>query len=107
MYSSDVPSETDYVLGEPNTLSLDLESNLQQYVQVEDDRALDFGDAPFTIEAWVKLESLPTGYNLQSSMPVAMKKVIGSADNTLDYLFLAAAGNYGDATTFNRLALHL
>jgi hypothetical protein len=40
-------------------------------------------------------------------MPVAMKKVIGAGDDSLDYLFLAAAGNYGNATTFNRLAIHL
>ena len=40
-------------------------------------------------------------------MPVVMKKVLGAADSALDYLFLAAAGNYGGSTNFNKLALHL
>jgi len=95
------------VIGETNTLSLDFEQDAQNYVQVPDDRALDFGNAPFTIEAWVKFETMPTGDNLSSAMPVAMKKVLGSADDQLDYLFLAAAGNYGDAATYGHMALRL
>jgi len=107
VFSSDTPHTTDFVVGEPNTLSLDFEESLQQHVQVPDARELDFGNAPFTIEAWVKFETLPSANNLASAMPVAMKKVIGATDSELDYLFLAAAGNYGSATTFRNLALHL
>ncbi|MEP4077316.1 sulfatase-like hydrolase/transferase [Haloferula sp.] len=107
VYSSDVPNPTDFVFGEDNLLSLDLEADLKQYVRIEDDPALNFGATPFTIEAWVKLESLPTGNNVESSRPVAMKKVIGSNDSGFDYMFLAAAGSYGDALTFDRLALRV
>ncbi len=107
VFSNDVPHPTDQVIGEPNVLSLDFESGDQQYVELADDRGLDFGAAPFTIEAWVKLESLPTGPNDASRRPVAMKKATGAADATLDYMFLAAAGSYGDATNYANLALHL
>lgn len=106
-FSANTPNPTDFVIGEPNTLSIDFEQDLQSYVSVPDARELDFGDAPFTIEAWVKLETLPTGDDIASAMPLVMKKVIGANDSDLDYLFLAAAGNYGNATTFKNLALHL
>jgi len=54
----------------------------------------------------VKFETMPTGANTASSMPVVQKKVLGASDAALDYMFLAAAGQYGNATTFDRLALH-
>ena len=105
---TDVPSSIDFVFGQPNTLSLDFEQDLQQHLEIpHNDRAINFGAVPFTIEAWVKLETLPATNDLASAMPVVMKKVIGTGDSELDYMFLAAAGNYGSATTFDRLALHL
>jgi hypothetical protein len=95
------------VVGEVNTYSLDLEQDTQQYVEVDNGTGLNFGDNPFTIEAWVKLETLPTADDLASAMPLVQKKVISENDSELDYLFLAAAGNYGSVTTYNRMALHL
>lgn len=106
-FSSEVSGATEFVVGESNALSLDFERDNQNYVRVPDARALDFGDAPFTIEAWVKFETLPTGTNIASRMPVAMKKVIGTGDANLDYMFLAAAGSYGARFSFRNLALHL
>ncbi|MCF7848270.1 MAG: sulfatase-like hydrolase/transferase [Kiritimatiellales bacterium] len=107
LFSNDVPNTVDYVVGETNTLSLDFEQDNKNYVRIEDADTLDFGAAPFTIEAWVKFESMPTSNNLASSMPVVQKKVIGAGDVALDYMFLAAAGSYGNATTYSNLALHL
>lgn len=104
-YSTDVPNGSDYVVGETNTMSLDLEQDLDQYIQVPDANNLGFGDAPFTIEAWVKLETLPATNNLASAMPVVQKKVIGAADSELDYMFLACAGSFGSATTYSNMAL--
>ncbi|MFP6897976.1 MAG: sulfatase-like hydrolase/transferase [Roseibacillus sp.] len=104
-FAADVPGAIDFVTGEPNTLSLAFEQDDQNYLQVADDRALDFGNAPFTIEAWVKLESLPTGPDAATRMPVVMKKAIGAGDANLDYMFLAAAGSY--ANEFANLALLL
>ncbi|MDF7802000.1 sulfatase-like hydrolase/transferase [Pontiellaceae bacterium B1224] len=106
-YSSDVPNNADYVVGETNTWSLDLEQDLQQYVEVPDGSGLSFGAAPYTIEAWVKLETLPSADNQASVMPVVQKKVIGAADSELDYMFLAAAGSFGDAATYSNLALRV
>ncbi|BDS07185.1 hypothetical protein NT6N_22250 [Oceaniferula spumae] len=107
VFSPAVPNSTDYVLGAENTGSLDFEQDDQNYVQVADNRALDFGNNPFTIEAWVKLETMPTGDNQASTMPLVMKKLTNTSDAALDYMFLAAAGSYGNATSFNKLALHL
>lgn len=106
-YSTDVPDATDRVRGEPNTRSLRFEHVHQHHVQIPHHRSLSFGNAPFTIEAWVKLNAMPTTHDNASSMPVVMKMVTGAADSALDYLFLAAAGSYGNATTYNRLTLLL
>jgi hypothetical protein len=99
------PTPPDYLLDENNAGSLDFEQDNQNYVQVSDNRALDFGNNPFTIEAWVKLETMPTGDNAASIIPVVMKKLTNTSDTALDYMFLAAAGTHG--TSFNKLALHL
>jgi choline-sulfatase len=107
LFSTDVPNADDYVVGAPNTRSLDLEQDSQQYLQVPDAASLDFDNAPFTIEAWVKLETLPVGVDAASTMPLVQKKVIGEGDAGLNYMFLAAAGSYGNATTYSNLALHL
>ncbi|MDF7807252.1 sulfatase-like hydrolase/transferase, partial [Pontiellaceae bacterium B12219] len=106
-FSAAVPDAMEYVVGETNATSLDLEQDLQQYVKVSNGPGLNFGNNPFTIEAWVKLETLPVSNDEASAMPLVQKKVIGANDSALDYLFLAAAGNYGSASTYNRLALHL
>jgi len=107
VYSGNVPAGNDYVVGESNQLSLDLEQDHQQYVEVQNGTGLSFGEAPFTIEAWVKLETLPSGNNLASTMPVVQKKVIGAADSAMDYMLLAAAGSYGGGTNFSNMALML
>jgi len=60
LFSADTPNPTDFIVGEANTLSLDFEQDLQHNVQVPNSRELDFGNAPFTIEAWVKFETLPS-----------------------------------------------
>ena len=108
LLKTEVPAATDFVLGEPNTLSLDFEQDLQQHLVIpHNDRAISFGAVPFTIEAWVKFESLPTSNDSASTMPVVMKKVIGAGDTNLDYLFLAAAGTMEGPSNFDKLAVHL
>ena len=107
VFSAETPATTDYVTGQPNTRSLDFEQTNLDYVQVADARELDFGANPFTIEAWVKLESLPTGVNAASTMPVVMKRALAATDSNIDYMFLATAGVYGSATSYGRLALVL
>ncbi len=105
VYSTDVPGPMDFVVGKTNAFSLDFERDRQNYVEIADSRELSFGNEPFTIGAWVRFETMPDGTNLTSRFPVAQKKIIGAGDADLDYLFLAAAGDYGGATTYDRLAL--
>lgn len=105
--SIDVPASVDFLIGESNTTSLSFDQDSQNYLQIPDVPSLDFGNNPFTIEAWVKLEVLPTGADLTSTMPIVAKKPEGAGDADLDYMFLAVAGHYGSGTTFDRMALHL
>lgn len=118
VYSTAVFATMDAVVGETNSLALDFEQNNQNYIEVPHNLdfnfgsyefshniVLDIGPTPFTIEAWVKLETLPSGVNTASCMPVVMKKAPGVGDAGLDYLFLAAAGNYGATANFSNLAL--
>jgi choline-sulfatase len=107
LYSATVPAASEFVVGETNALSLDFERDHQNHLLVPDSRELSFGNAPFTIEAWVKLESLPAGNQISSRIPVVAKKAIGAADSQLDYMFLAAAGDLGSASGYDKLALHL
>ncbi|QNN21065.1 LamG domain-containing protein [Planctomycetales bacterium ZRK34] len=95
VYSSDVFGAEVPRTTEPNSLSLDFERGEFQYVQVADDASLDFGDSSFTIEAWVKLESLAGG--AATNQHLLWKKVAsGVTDANLDYgVVIAAAGNYG------------
>lgn len=105
VYSSDVYAGRDSVVGASNKLSLDFEQDHQNHLEVADSRELDFGAEPFTIEAWVKFESLPTGNDAASTLPLAMKRALNATDSSIDYLFLAAAGTYGGAANFGNLAL--
>ncbi|MFC1765557.1 sulfatase-like hydrolase/transferase [Planctomycetota bacterium] len=107
VFSTDVPHANDFVVGETNTRSLDFEQDSQNYIQIPDGRGLDFGQAPFTIEAWIKFESMPTGADLASVRPVVMKKVIGASDASMDYMFLAACGSFGSRRGYANMALLL
>lgn len=106
-FIADTPASIDFVTGEANATSLDFKADNQNYVVVPDAATFDYGNSPFTIEAWVKFRAMPAGDNLASCYPVVQKKVIGNADEAMDYMFLASAGNYGGATDYDKLALHL
>lgn len=85
LFSADVPTSSDRVNGEPNTLSLRLSPG--EKVSIPDARALDMGAEPFTFEAYVKLETLPSAGN---SIPVISKGT--------DYRFYAGGGALGNAS---------
>jgi hypothetical protein len=106
-FSDTVPADRDEVLGEPNTLSLDFRSERLNYLQVTNASMFSFGSNPFTIEAWVKLNSLPAGATAASTMPVVMKRALATTDANIDYMFLATAGVYGNSATYGNLALVL
>ena len=106
-FSAAVPAGQDAVLGQPNTLSLDFRRDQLNYLQVANAPGVSFGNNPFTIEAWVKLRSLPTGATEVSTMPVVMKRALATTDANIDFMFLATAGIYGSGTTYSNLALVL
>jgi hypothetical protein len=65
VYAADVDENPVPRTGEPNALSLDFDrgpgdgnDGTEQYIVVPDHEDLSFGSSPFTIEAWVKLETL-------------------------------------------------
>jgi len=107
-YSSDVPAATVPLTGSSNTLSLDFERSSNHYVEVPHDPGISFGNNPYTLEGYVKLESLGTTAS-SSRQYVMLKKQIGSGfgDNFADYIFVANAGNMESAARPNSLALHL
>lgn len=80
--------------GKPNTMCLDLERDSGDYVEVPHDPSISFADSSFTIEAWVKLETLPNG-NVDSRQYIVHKKGrSGGLDNSnVEYGLHFTAGN--------------
>lgn len=107
IYVADAPAEKDGVLGDTNALAIDFERDNQHHILIPGADALSFGAKPFTIEAWVKLETLPTGNNAASTSPIVTKRATGTTDSNIDYMFLATSGVYGGTANFNKLALVL
>ena len=56
---------------------------------------LSFGDASFTIEAWVKLEHVSDANSADEQQWLIQKKPLPSADSELDYALLVQAGSHG------------
>jgi len=83
VYSSSVSGSPIPRTGVANTLSLDLEQSSSQYIVVSDANTLDFGDSSFTIEAYVKFESVP-GPNTSSQWLLSKRGSAGDDKNT-DY----------------------
>lgn len=60
-YSSDVFGTAVPLTTSPNNLSLDFERDNKNFLEIPHDASLSFGDSSFTLEAWVKLETLGSG----------------------------------------------
>jgi hypothetical protein len=56
---------------------------------------LSFGDASFTLEAWVRLDALGGTSGVDDRQWLFMKKSSGTTDQQLDYGFLVQAGELG------------
>ncbi|WFB35439.1 hypothetical protein P3T73_14875 [Kiritimatiellota bacterium B12222] len=97
-----------FVTGEYNQ-AIDLERSSTQYVTVADNNSLDFGaGSAFTIEGWVKLESLGGDSGATRQM-LALKKSGSNADTRLNYGFMVQRGSNSSASsgTYNQLGLLL
>jgi hypothetical protein len=95
LYSNVTPVSPVPQTGASNGLSLDFERDNSQYFTVPDDNALDFGaNSAFTIEAWVKLESVTSGTGTAGDRQwLALKKSGSAADSAMNYAFLVQGGN--------------
>ncbi|QNN24506.1 LamG domain-containing protein [Planctomycetales bacterium ZRK34] len=102
VFSSDVAVGTIPLTGSSNNLSLHFDRANSEYLQIADSADLSFGQSSagagdasaFTVEAWVKFDSLVTG-NLDRQYIVHKKSDSGVGDNDVDYgiAFHNSAGN--------------
>jgi hypothetical protein len=79
------------VAGQPNTQSLSL-SGTAQYVSVPHSSSLSFGASPWTIEAYINVNALPT--TLTAGQYIAQKKA-AAIDDFQDYGFLIGGNRAG------------
>ena len=95
VYTSDVFGSFVPLTGSPNGLALDFERDNKQILTVADDDSLDFGPTDaFTLEAWVKLETLAsdvTESNYRRQYVMHKKSSAGLSDNAVNYALLAAS----------------
>lgn len=99
-YSSDVFGSTVPQTGAANGLSLDMERDDLNRVRVNDtNNTLDFGDSSFTIEAYVKFETLVNTADFFSQQFLVWKKQFdspGASDTQVDYgVVFASSGRFG------------
>ncbi len=108
MYSTDVFGAVVPREKLPNRISLWLERSRSQYIAVPDHDSIDFGPgSAFTIEAWVKLDTLGSRADGRRQYLV-IKKSGANPDTKLNYGFiLNPAGGYGDTGSGRNLALLL
>lgn len=110
LYSATTASATVPQTGAANTSSLDFERGSLQYVTIPDSNALDFANnSSFTLEAWVKLETVAAAgtANVAQRQYVLLKKgSTGIADSGLNYALLAnvadLTSNFGKTGTLTR-----
>ncbi len=91
-YSSDVPRTTIHQSGESNLASLDLDASQPSVVEIPHQASLGFGLASFTAEAWVQLDTLASGITNNDRQWLAVKKELGTDDETINYAWLAQVG---------------
>ena len=93
VYTSDVFGSSVPLTGSPNGLALDFERDNKQILTVADDDSLDFGPTDaFTLEAWVKLETLASevdGYDKRQYV-MHKKSSTGVGDDAVNYSLLAS-----------------
>ena len=90
--SSDVPVDVVPATGLPNTASLRFDGVGRITTDLYN-AFMSFARNSYTIEAWVRLETLATGTNGASRQYLVMKKETASSDDETEYSFLVQAGN--------------
>ncbi len=90
-WTADTPG-TVPLTGEDNDLALHLEGAYDQALEVPHHPLLSFGDVPFTLEAWVRLDTLASGDGADDRGFLFLKKESTSEDAYIGYAFMAQAG---------------
>jgi hypothetical protein len=88
-FSSSVGQNT--VAGQPNTQSLSL-SGTGQYVSVPHNASLSFGNNPWTVEAFINVNALPTTATVGQYI---VQKKAAAVDDFQDYAFLLGGNRSG------------
>ncbi len=78
--------------GQTNDLSLHLEGSANQYIEIPHHPVLSFGHTAFTIEGWVRLDTLAAGLTGGDRKYLALKKTEGQGDGFTSYAFLVQSG---------------
>jgi MYXO-CTERM domain-containing protein len=78
--------------GEPNALALHLDGDANHYVEVPHHPILSFGHTAFTIEGWVRLDTLAAGLTGFDRKYLVLKKTEGQGDGFTSYAFLVQSG---------------
>jgi hypothetical protein len=109
LYSADTPAPTVPLTGASNAFSLHLMRTGIQRLVVSDDDSLDFGPgSSFTIEAFVRLDTVGSSAGGGFRQYLVHKKSGNNADSRLNYGFLVASGNVSGGNGSGRqLALQL
>ena len=109
VYSNGVPTPTVPQTGASNGFSLDLERSSSQRYAVADNNNLDFGaGSAFTLEGYVKLETLSSATDSLTRQYLFLKKSGANADSALNYSFIVSTANIiGGDGSGRQLALQL
>jgi len=94
VYADDVFGAEVPRTGEINTAYLRLDASGGQYLTIPHHPIVSFGNVPFTIEAWVRLDQLASGLSSEDRQFLVLKKEELAGDETLGYGFLVQAGAY-------------
>ena len=89
-FGSEVPGT-----GVSNDLCVHLAADDHAYLEVPHHPILGFGHSPFTIEAWVRLDTLAQGLSSDDRKYLVLKKTEGEGDGFTSYGFLVQAGATG------------
>jgi hypothetical protein len=99
VYTNDVPLAVVPQTQAGNGLALDLERDSVQLLSVPHDASLSFGASAFTVEAWVKLETLGDPLDQDTRIYLLQKKGSAGTDKKSDYAFMVQIADRGDQAT--------
>ena len=98
--SQDVPLAMIPATAQVNRKSVDLAAN-GTFLVNDPASVLSMGGDSFTIEAWIRLDTLATGADAASRQVLVQRKVLTTGDKAADFIVFAQGGNMPSAALFN------